>query len=183
MHNKNVILKAFFYGLPIGVLLNFLVHILLTGDKAYLGDDKVSLLLFSIVCLAFITMFINHFRNKNTSKFEYSQVALLTIIFSFTVAASIGIGHFINATFIDPQWAEKSLELLQKKWTANNLSEVAIAGQIEWTDTFHNPWKWSVVLIIFFFILYSIPGFIIGSVLYFRYIQSQKSHPQKITLI
>lgn len=153
---------AIFYGFPIGVLLNLLFHSLLSGDKAYQGDDNVSLLLFAIVCLAYIIMFKNHFRKYTHNKPDLGHMALLILFFSFVVAACIGIGHFINATFVDPDWANKSLALLQERWTAANYSKEAIAGQIEWTDTFHNPWKWSMVLIIFFFILYGISGLLIG---------------------
>ncbi len=168
------------YGLPIGISLNIIFHLLLTGDEAYLGNDNVSLLMFSLVCVTFIIMFKNHFKKYTNKVPDLSHIALLILTFGFVVAACMGLGHFINATFIDPSWSENSLALMQERWTAANYSKEAIAGQIEWTDTFHNPWKWSLVITIFFSILYSIPGLLIGMAFFIRHNIIHKHQAKKI---
>jgi len=180
MKNDKAVSTAILYGIPTAILLIILFHSILTGDEVYLGNDRVNFLLFSVVCAVYIVMFKNHFQKHTNNIPDLVHIAIIIMTFTFTVALCLGISHVINVSFIDPNWADNSLALLQEKWVANNLSKEAIAGQIELTDTFHNPFKWGAVLTIFFSILYSIPGCIIGMLYYFRHSYMQNPKPPSI---
>lgn len=167
MKANPILSGAILYGLALGVLINLLLPFLLLGDKAYLGDDNVSLLMFSLFAVVCFLLLKNHTDKHTNGTVNLAQLLILMTGFSVVVAVCIGLGHFINATFIDPLWAEKSLELLQQKWAENNYSETAIAGQVEWTDTFHNPIKWGAVLSVFFTTLFSLLGIVLVFIFYF----------------
>lgn len=103
------------YGLALGLLFNLLLPLLLPGDKAYLGDDHVSLWMVYLFGFTCVIIFILHTYKHNPNKINLPQLLVLAICFSIGTAISLGFGHFINASFIDPNWSAKSLELLQQK--------------------------------------------------------------------
>jgi len=167
MKINNIFSSALLYGLSLGLLFNLIFHLYLTGDKAYLGDDAVSYATFCLLGITCLVMF-RHYTRKYTNNIpDLPHLMVLAYTLSLVIAICMGLGHFINASFIDPAWGENSLALLHPKWLAHNYSEADIAGQIEWTDTFQNPIKWAMVLVIFFTIVYSIIGNFVALLFYF----------------
>ena len=169
MKNKTLLNTALQFGLPFGIFVSLLLPMLLTGEKSYVGDDSVSALLFGLTGCALLFMFFNYTRKPFTKEDLLPHLLIMTLIFSATVSAFIGLSHYVNATFIDPDWSQNALAAMQEKWAAANYSPEEIAGQIEWTDTFLNPWKWASVYFIFFSIMFSLLGSIIASCFYFLY--------------
>jgi len=169
MKNNTLFITAFRFGLPFGIFVSLLLPMLLTGEKAYVGDDSVSALLFGLTGCALLFMFFTYTKKPFVKGELLPHLLILTLIFSATVSAFIGFSHYINATFIDPNWSQNALEAMQQKWAAANYTPEEIAGQIEWTDTFLNPWKWATVYFIFFSIMFSILGSVIASGFYFFY--------------
>ncbi len=169
MRNSSVFFTPIVYGLAIGLLLNLLLVLLLTGKKAYTGDDRVSLLMFLIVCITCFFLLRNFIQKNHQSTPNLLHLGLLAIVFSLSLGFCLGIGHYIKVVYFDPHWAEKSLALLQEKWITNNYSEEAINSQIEHSEMYKNPISWGFIIAIFFSIISSIIGSIMSLIFYFKY--------------
>lgn len=167
MDRKTIIIHPLLFGLIFGLLINVLQPFILSGTKSYTGSNMVTLVFFSLLSVAFVLLF-RSYSKKVKGSLHFSQLILIAIIFSTALATILGLGHYINATFIDPEWGQKALAASQEKWAANNYSEEAIAGQVEWTDTFQNPLKWAISSGIMITFLSSLTGGIIGFIYYVK---------------
>ena len=94
-----------------------------------------------LLVIALLTAFMYH-AYENNHQVIFSQLVLLTIMMGFIIGGLSYLSYYIEATYIDPEFSQKSLEVSRKHWIENNYSDEAIAGQIELSESFHNPAKW-----------------------------------------
>lgn len=178
MDRKTITRQALLYGLLFGLFINLIQPLLLPGTKSYTGSNLATLVFFSLLLLSLVLLFRSYSKNAAGS-IRFSNLFLMTIVFSVTTAVLLGLGHYINATFIDPEWAQKALEASQEKWAANNYSEEAIAGQTEWISTFQNPATWALSSAFMITLLAGFIGVIIALIYYVRFrIQNIDTIPQ-----
>ena len=124
----------------------------LDGSTKYTGNLLTTALTFGILICGIVLCY------KMIDKFGHvdnppGQLILAGIFFSLTAGFIGGLIHYLNSTFIDPDYAKKALTASEAKWAANNYSEEAIAGQIELTDTFQSSWEWAFTSGIFMVII------------------------------
>ncbi len=169
MKNQSLNTLSIYYGLGIGFILNLFVILFLKDEKIYTGDDLITLFSIGIIILGFIFLFKTQSERNPTRIPSIRQFIGIIILYSIIISVCMGLGHYINATYIDPDWGQKSLEIAQQKWAEKNYSPDAIESQIEWTDTFQNPIKWSLILFVFFTILLSFIGGIIALIFYVKH--------------
>lgn len=162
MENTYRPLNLLFYGLIAGILFNLLPFIFLQGDDIYSGNGFLSL--FFLIAIGAFFFFIL----KKDFSTPYDNPLRTVLIFSLILGTCMGIGHIIHATLIDPEWSQNALIVAQENWMDRGYSQSAIAGQIELTDTFHNPYKWAVVMSIFFTVITAVIGSIVAFILYLK---------------
>ena len=117
------------------------------------GNLLTTILTFGILISAILFCIKWLQKINQREKFFIRQFAIVGIFFSLTIGVIGGLIHYIDANFIDTQFATNALKDSQHKWEANNYSKKTIGAQIELTDTFQNPWKWAVTSGIFISII------------------------------
>lgn len=161
--------RAVYLGFGIGLLLNLLVLKFLKEDEIYTSNNWLTLLSIALISTGFICLFKKVRAQHANNRPSLRQLIKATLIFSITISICLGFGHYMNATYINPNWGQKSLDIAQERWAEKNYSEAAIASQIEWTDTFQNPIKWGLTLAVFFTLLLSLLGAVITLIIYVHY--------------
>ena len=134
---------ALFYGsfmqfiIILLIALSYLMHLDRFENQAWFSSLFLLLLFFTL-----LFSFQSYTGQSFNEHKEFTQLVLLSVMIGIIIA-SIGYAiYFIEATYIDPEYAQKAMESSRKYWLANNYSNVAIAGQIELSNSFHNPAKW-----------------------------------------
>ena len=121
-----------------------------------------------LTVLALWVAFIHH-SSINSQKVILSQLLLLTITMGFIIGGLSYLAYFIEATYVDPEFSQKSLEVSRRHWLENNYSDEAIAGQVELSESFHNPAKWGFFSGLFIMSLTLFIGIIMASLRYLFY--------------
>lgn len=119
--------------------------------------------------ISFLTLFpcalvLLYYQQLQLNRAKASLGLLIFSGFKFILGAALvfGLAHFINASYLDPEWGQKALAQAQEDWAARGYSEEAISGQIEWSDTYQNPAKWSLVIFGFYCLTYGIIHFVLS---------------------
>ncbi|MBE7170050.1 MAG: DUF4199 family protein [Williamsia sp.] len=153
LSNTQSIKTGIFYGLISTVAIWISSLCTLNSNTKYSSNSLTTALTFGILICGIILSYKMLNRIAQLDRPTIGQFALAGIFFSLTIGTIEGLIHYINATYIDTNWAQSSLQASQGKWTINDYTKEAIAGQTELTDTFQRPWKWAVTSGIFMSII------------------------------
>jgi hypothetical protein len=150
---KRILLIGLKYGAAVGAITIFIRFVFLSNADRIQGNVLATITAFVLLILGQYLAF--RVFNKNHLNQELKFVPTLTVglIFSLCLGIIVGITHYIEATYIDPEWSVKALEFAKQSWLANNYSQEAINSQIEWTTTFQTPSLWAIELTKFFMII------------------------------
>lgn len=118
----------------------------------------------------------------NNQRVIFSQLVLLTIMMGFIIGGLSYLSYFIEATYIDPEFSQKSMEASKKHWIENNYTDQAIAGQVELSESFHNPTKWGFFSGQFIMALTLFIGIVMAALKYLFYRSKNITHHQAINL-
>ncbi len=155
--NKNNLQRIVFtglkYGLAVGAITIFIRFVFLSNADRVQGNILAVITAFLLLIGGQYLAF--KFFNKKHPNHELKFLPTLTVglIFSLCLGAMVGITHYIEATYIDPEWSVKALEFAKQSWLANHYSQEAINNQIEWTPTFQTPSLWAIEMTKFFAVI------------------------------
>jgi len=122
--------------------------------------------------------FMYHYK-ANNQRVIFSQLVLLSLMMGFIIGGLSYLVYFIEATYIDPEFSQKTLEASKRHWIENNYSDEAIAGQVELSESFHNPAKWGFFSGLFILALTLFIGTTMATLKYLYY-RSKKTGQQLI---
>ena len=104
------------------------------------------------------------------------------LILTGVLASSIiSAAYLLQATVIDPSYVKDQITHSQQRWEQLGYSAEQINDQIEMTDTFQNPVKWSGVLFGFNFSVFVIIGLVMMGMKFFRREFRDKDHSTSLT--
>ncbi len=156
-------------GIGMQILFNTLIAICYAFNiDRFAHQPWLSKCFLLLLAIALWTAFLYHF-NSNQQKVIFSQLLLLTIMMGFVIGGLSYLSYFIEATYIDPEFSQKSLEISRKHWLENSYSNEAIAGQVELSESFHNPAKWGFFSGLFIMALTVILGIFMAILKYLLY--------------
>ncbi|MGB0862377.1 MAG: DUF4199 domain-containing protein [Saprospiraceae bacterium] len=141
------------YGVAVGTLTVLFRYLLLSNTDRIQGNMLGLLIAGLILILGQYAAFrvFNDKHPKNTLLFL--PTLTVGIIFSVCLGGIAGLTHYIEATYIDPEWSAKALAYAQETWASRNYSQENINGQIEWTANFQNPSLWALTTMKFLIIV------------------------------
>ena len=149
--------RPFVYGLSTCIVVLVIRHTVLSEDMRYVSNWTSNLFFLFLAIGAFV--YLKRFTAAPASTMEIFQAS---IMYGAGVGIAVGLFHYINVTILDTDYLQKVLNTSYRSWADNGYSKEAIAAQVELTDTFQNPAKWSLVLTLFYFLLSAGISFIIG---------------------
>lgn len=156
---RKLFLRSFIYGLLTCIIALLIRQSLLTDEIRYTSNWTFFLLLLILSFGAFV-----YFRKFSANFTSIGQLFQASIIFGIAVGIAFGLFYYINVTIVDTDYLQKALDTYYKTWADKGYSKEAIAAQVELTDTFQNPIRWSLVLTQFHFLLTTGLAFIAGCI-------------------
>lgn len=155
--NKNNIKRILIIGLKYGLIASLITialrYLLMSNTDKIQGNILVMLLSFITLAVGQYLAF-KYFNNKHHKKrIKFLPTLIVGLIFSFCIGSISGLTHFVEATYINPDWSIKALEYSQSLWLSNNYTSEAINGQVELSEAFHTPTLWAVRVMWFFAIV------------------------------
>jgi hypothetical protein len=159
-----LIFKPLIYGLLTCIIILLIRQTLLTEEMRYTSNWTFFLFLLIPLILSF-GAFI-YFRQFSAALTTTGQLFQTSLMFGVGAGIAVGLFYYINVTVVDTDYLQKSLNASYKAWNDRGYSKEAIASQVELTDTFQNPIKWSLVLALFYFLLTAGLTFIVGGITY-----------------
>jgi hypothetical protein len=150
---RRILLVGAKYGVVVGTLTVLFRYILLSNTDRIQGN-MLGLLVAGLILIFGQYAAFRVFNQKHPqSKLLFLPTLTVGVIFSICLGLIAGLTHYIEATYIDPEWSMKALEYAQETWANRNYSQEAISGQIEWTTTFSNPSLWAIATMKFLIIV------------------------------
>ncbi len=166
----------FFAGLLFGIIL-LGIQWLSVFNGQHLNIGKIGTISFlTFFPCAMLLLYLQQLQS-NRSRASLGLIMFSGFKFILGAALIFGLAHLINAGYLDPNWGQKALAAAQEDWAAKGYSEEAIAGQIEWSDTYQNPMKWSLVIFVFYCLTYGAIHFVLAivSFQFWKWWQGQKT--------
>ena len=147
---KRILLIGLKYGSLVGLVTIVLRYLMMAHTDQIQGNILVMLL--SLVALVVGQYLAFKLFNKRHYKKEIKFLPTLIVgfIFSLSIGGISGLTHFIEATYIDPDWSIKALEYSQSIWLTTNYSPEAINNSLELSTAFQTPTLWAVRVMWFF---------------------------------
>lgn len=144
--DRNNLLRIALVGLKYGAIVGAITiatRYLFSMLERSQGNMLWLIVAFSILAVGQFYAF-KVFNQQHTNRsLKFLPTLTVGLIFSCCVGAMAGTTHYIEATYIDPEWSMKAFEYAKATWLHNNYTSEAIAGQVEWTTTFHTPGNWA----------------------------------------
>ena len=150
-------LKPFIYGFLTCIIALLIREAFLTEEIRYTSNWTAYLVLLVLCSGAFV-----YFKHDGASLTSISQLFQSSLIFGIAAGFAIGLFYYITVTILDTDYLQKSLDAAHKSWAARGYSKEAIGAQVELTDTFQHPLKWSLTLTLFYFLVTAGLSFIMG---------------------
>ena len=155
--NKNnirrILLVGLKYGLAVGVLTIAMRYLLLSNVDRVQGNVLGTLVAVIVLVVGQYLAFKVFNQKHPQSKLMFLPTLTVGLIFSICLGGIAGLTHYIEATYIDPEWSMKALEYARETWAANGYTAESINGQVELTSTFQTPTLWAVQIMKFLFVV------------------------------
>ncbi len=150
---KRILLTGLKYGAIVGLVTIAFRYILMLMTDRIQGNILV-LILAGLILIGGQYYAFKFFNEKHKNQqLKFLPTLVVGLIFSLCLGSMAGLAHFIEATYIDPEWSIKSLEYAKETWLQSNYSETAISNQVEWTSTFQTPSLWAFEIMKFLVVL------------------------------
>ena len=156
LNKKNIqaiLLVGMKYGVAVGTLTVSFRYLLLSNTDRIQGNMLGLLVAGLILVLGQYAAFRVFNQKHPKGKLLFLPTLTVGVIFSICLGLIAGLTHYIEATYIDPEWSMKALEYAQETWASRNYSQEGIGGQIEWTTAFQNPSLWAIATMKFLIIV------------------------------
>ncbi len=147
---KRILIIGLRYGFLVGLITIALRYVLMSNTDQIQGNILVMLLSFIALAIGQYLAF-KYFNNNHYKKeIKFLPTLIVGFIFSLCIGGISGLTHFIEATYIDPDWSIRALEYSQSIWLADNYSQEVISSQMELSTAFQTPVLWAVRVMWFF---------------------------------
>jgi hypothetical protein len=147
---KRILITGLKYGFFVGLITIAFRYILMSNTDQIQGNILVMLSSFFALVVGQHLAF-KYFNSKHYKKeVKFLPTLIVGLIFSLCIGGISGLTHFIEATYIDPNWSIKALEYSQSIWLVNNYSQDVISSQIELSTAFQTPVFWAIRVMCFF---------------------------------
>lgn len=148
-----ILLTGLKYGAAVGAITIFIRFVFLSNADRIQGNVLATITAFALLIIGQYLAFKVFNKKHQNQELKFLPTLSVGLIFSLCLGILVGCTHYIEATYIDPEWSVKALEFAKQSWLVNNYSQEAINGQIEWTTTFQSPSLWAFELTKFFMIV------------------------------
>ena len=150
---RRILIIGLKYGLAVGVLTIALRYLLLSNVDRVQGNVLGTLVAVLVLIVGQYLAFKVFNQKHPQSKLMFLPTLTVGLIFSICLGTIAGLTHYIEATYIDPEWSMKALEYARETWAQNGYNQEAISGQVELTSTFQTPILWAVQIMKFLIIV------------------------------
>lgn len=159
--SSQLLIKPLVYGLVTCIIALLIREALLTEEIRYTSNWTSILFLLILSLGAFVN--IKKLHNPSTG---IRQLFAYSSLFAAAAGITVGFFYYVDVTMLDTTQLQTTLDNTHKSWAVRGYSTDAIAGQIEQTELFLNPLRWSLILTLFYFTATVGLSFVIGCIIH-----------------